>query len=105
MADFTFVTSNQHKVMTAKIICDKYGVTFDSKDLDIVEVQDDDGEVIAADKARQAFEMCASPVVVNDTTWIIPGLNGWPGPYMKQMNTWFTPDDFVRLTAHLKDRR
>jgi len=105
MSDFTFVTSNEHKALTARIICDRYDVKFDSEDLDIVEIQDDDGEVIAADKARQAFKACSSPVVVNDTTWIIPGLNGWPGPYMKQMNTWLTPEDFVRLTANLEDRR
>jgi inosine/xanthosine triphosphate pyrophosphatase family protein len=68
-------------------------------------MQDEDEEVIARDKADKAYALLGEPLVVNDDTWIIPGLNGFPGPYMKSMNHWFTSEDFLRLTLPLADRR
>jgi XTP/dITP diphosphohydrolase len=105
MTDFTFVTSNDHKVKTARASCDPLGVSFDHKHQDLVEIQADNGETIARHKVRQAFEACQSPVVITDDNWNIPGLRGFPGPYMRHINHWFTPDDFVRLTRDLSDRR
>lgn len=102
---FTFVTSNDHKVMTATAVCQKYGVAFERKNLDLTEIQADNGEVIALGKVRQAYEACQSPVAITDDSWLVYGLNGFPGPYMKYINQWFTPDDFLRLTKDLKDRR
>jgi XTP/dITP diphosphohydrolase len=104
MADFTFVTSNEHKVLTAKAVCDKYGLGFDRQNIDLVEIQADNGEVIAIDKALQAYETFRRPVAITDDSWIIPGLGGFPGPFMKYINQWFQPDDFIRLTKDLADR-
>lgn len=105
MADFTFVTSNDHKALTAQAVCDQFGLAFDRQNIDLVEIQADNGEVIAADKALQAFETFKRPVAVTDDSWNIPGLNGFPGPYMKYINQWFKTEDFLRLTKDLKDRR
>jgi len=105
MPDFTFVTSNDHKVMTAQAVCDAFGVTFSRKHLDLVEIQADNGEAIGRHKAEQAFDICHTPVVISDDSWIIPGLNGFPGPYMKYMNEWLTAEDFQRLTSQLENRR
>ena len=55
--------------------------------------------------AVEAYNALQSPLVVTDDSWIIPGLNGFPGPYMKQVNDWFTPDDWLHLTSGLADRR
>ncbi len=104
MARFTFVTSNSHKILTARTVCEPLGMTFRHKHMDLVEIQAD-GEAIALDKARQAYEALREPVVITDDSWIIHGLNGFPGPYMKYVNQWFEPEDFVRLTRHLDDRR
>jgi XTP/dITP diphosphohydrolase len=105
MADFLFVTSNEHKVQTAQAVCSQFGIKFTHQAHDLTEIQADDGEVIALDKARQAFEYYKQPVAVTDDNWLIPALNGFPGPYMKYMNQWLTPDDFINLTRKLKDRR
>jgi XTP/dITP diphosphohydrolase len=104
MADFTFVTSNDHKVMTAKAVCDQFGLSFDRKNMDLVEIQSDSGAEIAEYKIVQAYEVYKSPVAITDDSWIIPGLNGFPGPYMKYMNQWLKPEDFLRLTLPLQDR-
>lgn len=105
MVDFTFVTSNDHKVKTARTTCREMGVTFVHKHLDLQEIQAEDGQAIARHKADQAFETFKRPVVVTDDNWSIPGVGGFPGPYMRYVNQWFKPDDFLRLTRDLTDRR
>jgi non-canonical purine NTP pyrophosphatase (RdgB/HAM1 family) len=102
---FTFVTSNEHKVATATAMCREYGIKFERRNIDLVEIQADDGESIAIGKVRQAFEEFKRPVVITDDNWFITGLNGFPGPYMKYVNKWFRPEDFIRLTKDLEDRR
>lgn len=105
MPDFTFVTSNDHKVKTAEAVCGPASIVFDHKRMDLLEIQAEDGEDVARHKVQQAFEACQSPVVVTDDSWNIPGLRGFPGPYMRYVNHWFTPEDFVNLTRDLDDRR
>jgi len=104
MPRFIFVTSNEHKVKTAKVMCDKYNISFGRENIDIVEIQSS-GEEIALDKARQAYKKFKSPVVVTDDSWNIPGLNGFPGAYMRYVNQWLKPKDFINLTHGLSDRR
>ena len=104
MADFTFVTSNEHKVLTATAVCDNFGLKFDRQNIDLVEIQADEGEIIARDKALQAYETFKKPVAITDDSWAIAGLGGFPGPYMKYINQWFQPKDFINLTKDLKDR-
>lgn len=100
-----FSTGNADKFETAHRVMKLAGITLVQAALDIPEIQSDAGAVIAADKAAKAYAILQQPVVVSDDTWEFPGLNGFPGPYMKYVNGWFTADDFVRLTAPLTDRR
>ncbi|MDB5185014.1 MAG: RdgB/HAM1 family non-canonical purine pyrophosphatase, dITP/XTP pyrophosphatase [Candidatus Saccharibacteria bacterium] len=104
MASFTFITSNDLKVLAARAVCEPRGVSFDRLSLDFVEIQADSGEAIAADKALQAYAHLKAPVVITDDSWIIPGLGGFPGPYMKYIDQYFTVDDYLRLCAELSDR-
>lgn len=104
-ADFSFVTSNDIKFQAAKFVLDTHGIIFDRQLIDFVEIQADDGESIARHKAEQAFAALQAPVVVTDDSWLIPGLNGFPGAYMHQVNDWFSADDWLRLTRDLVDRR
>ncbi|HVS58790.1 MAG TPA: non-canonical purine NTP pyrophosphatase [Candidatus Saccharimonadales bacterium] len=105
MKQLLFVTSNDHKVLTAKHVCKQFDISVTRHNLDLQEIQSISGETIAKHKAHQAFDLLKQPLVVTDDTWEIPGLNGFPGPYMKYVNQWFTPTDFLRLTKPLKDRR
>ena len=72
--------------------------------LEIDEIQSEDAEKIVLDKLSKAFAVLQKTVVVTDDSWNIPALNGFPGPYMKSINHWFTPEDYLRLTIELKDR-
>jgi inosine/xanthosine triphosphate pyrophosphatase family protein len=71
----------------------------------VPEIQGEDSELIARDKANKAFAKFQKPVVISDDSWSVPGLNGFPGAYMKSVNDWFTVDDWLNLTRPLTDRR
>ena len=104
MNAITFCTGNYEKLENAKKVGDKFGVTIEQALLEIDEIQSEDAEKIVLDKLSKAFAILQKPVVVTDDSWNIPALNGFPGPYMKSINHWFTPEDYLRLTIELKDR-
>lgn len=98
------VTGNKHKFAYGEGAFRKIGVTLEQRVADIDEIQGENSENIIAAKARSAFALVHQPPVVTDDSWSIPGLRGFPGPYMKSMNHWFTPEDFLHLTHDLADR-
>ena len=82
------------------------GIVVEQLVLPINEIQSADGLLIAQHKADEAFRQAGRPaVVINDAFWTIPALNGFPGGYMKEMQAWFTPADWLRLMSGLADRR
>lgn len=105
MHTILFSTGNTEKFEIAKASCEPLGLQLEQLALDIDEIQAEDGEIVVARKARDAFAAAGKPVVVSDDSWNIPGLRGFPGPYMKSMDHWLTPQDFINLTGPLEDRR
>jgi non-canonical purine NTP pyrophosphatase (RdgB/HAM1 family) len=105
MKDLVFATSNPVKFLTAQHVCDRYGIQLAQKGVDITEIQEEDPEKVACDKAAKAFEALKHPIVITDDSWSFSGLRGFPGVYMHSINKWFTAEDFLRLVLPLKDRR
>lgn len=105
MIPVTLVSGNKYKLQSANIICEPHGILIQQESLDIPEIQSLEGEAIARDKATKAYQVLKKPLIVEDSVWAVSGLNGFPGPYMAQMNQWFTVDDFARLFKPLTDRR
>lgn len=105
MKHIIFSTGNELKFHNGHIACEKYGINLTQATLHIDEIQDENPENIALDKAKKSFAELGRPLVISDDSWDIPGLGGFPGAYMKSMNEWFAPHDFVHLTKSLKDRR
>lgn len=106
MPPIYFASSNQQKYDLAKLFCQNAGVEIEQVLLgDIPEIQGENPRDIIEHKAREAFKAFGKPVVVSDDNWNIPALNGFPGPYMKSVNYWFEPEDFLRLMQGKKDRR
>ncbi len=91
--------------MTAQHVCERHGINLAQKKLDIIEIQSEDPETVARDKAAKAYTAIQRPVIITDDSWAFLGLKGFPGPYMHSINEWFTPEDFLRLTLMLQDRR
>ncbi|HEY1064079.1 MAG TPA: non-canonical purine NTP pyrophosphatase [Candidatus Saccharimonadales bacterium] len=105
MKRVVFVTSNDFKFKHAAHMTEPTGIVLVREHMDLDELQSTSGEEITRHKAEQAYSKFQQPLVVNDDTWFIPGLNGFPGAYMKHINEWFTTEDWLNLTSPLKDRR
>lgn len=99
-----FVTSNQRKIMDARAACSLFDIEVEPLEFPIDEIQHHDPLQISRHKAQQAYQLAKQPIVINDASWSIPALNGFPGGYMKEVAAWFSPDDFIRLVQG-KDNR
>ena len=99
-----YITSNVSKIEVAKKFLSKYGFNVEAKSADVEEIQSEDIEKIAIHKAQQAYEQLKHPLFVNDAGWYIPALNGFPGPFMKYVDEWFSPEDFLHLMKSKEDK-
>lgn len=99
-----FVTGNSRKVWQAQEALKLFGITVVNQDCEVQEIQSHDATEISIAKAKSAFELLKKPVVINDHYWEIPALGGFPGGYMKDVNHWFTAEDFLSLLAGKTDR-
>lgn len=105
MTAIVFVTGNKLKVGEARQACDLFGITIIDQAFPIEEIQSSDPKKISEHKARQAYAHTGQPVVVTDTFWSIPALNGFPGAYMKEVAGWFIEQDFLNLVTGKSDNR
>jgi inosine/xanthosine triphosphate pyrophosphatase family protein len=104
MKSLIFATGNAEKFLTAKHACDLSGLALEQRDVEVSEIQSEDPEKVALDKARKAFDIVRQPVVITDDSWAFSGLRGFPGVYMHSINEWFRSEDFLRLVLPLEDR-
>jgi non-canonical purine NTP pyrophosphatase (RdgB/HAM1 family) len=105
MKQLLFATGNAKKFVTAQQTCEQHGIQLVQISLAVTEIQEENAEKVALDKAAKAFEVIQKPVTITDDSWSFSGLNGFPGVYLHSINEWFTPEDFLRLTSGLKDRQ
>ncbi len=99
-----FVTGNKEKIFHARLKLDPEGITFTPKDLPLKEIQSESIKEIAIDKAEQAYKLLQKPLIVKDDGWFIESLNGFPGPFMKYINSWLTVKDIQHLMKDKKNR-
>ncbi len=99
-----YVTSNKEKIKLAQMYLSDQDIQIEAQHLDLEEIQSNSGEEIIKRKAEQAFSTLKKPLIVTDHFWNIKSLNGFPGAYMKYINQWFTPQDFLNLMRGHQDR-
>ena len=100
-----FITGNPHKLEEAKSVLKGYGIVVEPLQINIDEIQHHDPLKITEAKVKSAYEKAGRPVVVNDSSWEIPALGGFPGGYMKDVANWFMAEDFLALMKDKDDRR
>lgn len=105
MKKIIFVTGNDRKLGEARETCDLFDITVLQEVADIDEIQSHDPLKVSEHKARAAYEQVNKPVVVTDTFWSIPAVNGFPGAYMKEVVQWFSEQDFLNLVLGKNDNR
>lgn len=104
MKDILFITGNERKVWQANDVLKQFNVTVNAKELPIVEIQSHEPKDIVLAKAAAAFKLVGQPLIVCDHSWSFSALNGFPGGYMKDMNYWLEPSDFLALMHDKEDR-
>lgn len=106
MKHITFATSNAGKVATLQNHLRRAGlqVTITQKELDLIEPQADTSKEIALVKARQAYRQLGGVVLVDDSSFHISVLNGFPGPYIKPMLATIGIEGIIQLMEGRSDR-
>lgn len=100
------VTTNQKKLLTARLALSQYDVDLDMLPLqyEAPELQSYSVEDIASFTARYIAEKEKVNVIVTDVGYFIHALREFPGPYVKQMNHYFSSSDLLRLMEGVEDR-
>lgn len=101
-----FATGNNGKVSTLRSHLKLAGVTVevDQRPLDLIEPQAATASEVAAVKARQAYEKLHEPVLVDDSSFHISALGGFPGPYIKYMLDTVGVEGIMRFMEGKTDR-
>lgn len=106
MPTLYLATTNARKIEEAQNAAALFSdITVEPVALDIDEIQSNDPAKITLHKAEQAYALVKKPVIVNDSSWNIPALGGFPGGYMKDVIGWFTTEDFIALLQNKDDKR
>lgn len=105
MPKVLFATGNKEKFNIAQEICQPEGVELTMFDVETHEIQSEDSKEVTMHKLEEKFSLSNKmPVLVSDDSWEIPGLKGFPGPYMKSIDEWFTPQNMLDLMRSVDDR-
>ncbi len=72
--------------------------------LDVPEHRSDDVGEIAREKARYAYGMLNTPLIVDDTGFFIDALKGFPGPYAAYVLNAIGNGGILRLMEGVEDR-
>lgn len=105
MKTILFATHNSRKISEARLGCKLFNIKVKQIELEIEEIQSHNSTDISKHKAETAYLLVKKPIVVSDTFWQIPALNGFPGGYMKDITNWFTSEDFINLISNHEDKR
>lgn len=105
MIDHVFlVTTNEMKFENAQYVLKKYGVSVEQVKMDVPEVQSADITQVAAYSAKYAGERLNAATLKIDVAFEIRTLGGFPGPFVKYINQWLSPEKILCLMAPEEDR-
>jgi len=102
LESLVFVTSNLGKLREAE---DVLGRKLEHRALDLPEVQSLSLEEVVHHKAAAASRRLAVPVLVEDTSLEISGMNGFPGPLVRWMLASVGATGIARMAAAFDDPR
>lgn len=99
----TFITGNEHKVIEARGIFEKFGIEMDHANPGYPEVQGSLEEV-ASFGAKYVAEKLQKPIIVEDAGLFIKSLNWFPGPFSSYVQDTLTNKGILKLLKDEQDR-
>jgi inosine triphosphate pyrophosphatase len=97
MKTFTLVTGNAGKLAEWQRLT-PLDFTLVAEDVDLDEIQTLDMDELIRDKARRAFEVIGTPIIVEDIAAGLDRLGGLPGPFIKFFEKTLGYDALFQLT-------
>lgn len=101
MQPIYFVTGNDHKFREAKALLPQ----LERIEIDLPEEQTLDPQLVISKKLEIAKTHHAGPLIVEDTSLYLDGLNGFPGPLIKWMLQAVGNKGIYDLCAKIHNRR
>jgi len=80
MKEITFITGNQNKVSELE---NYLNISILQRKLDLPEIQSLSLEEVATMKAKTAYDILGTPVLVEDSSLVLKALGKLPGPFIK----------------------
>lgn len=102
MNRITLVTGNKNKLKEFQEILNNFPI--ENQKIDLEEIQSLSLDEISAYKAKKAFEIIKTPVLVEDTGFFLEELNGLPGPFIKFFEEKLGNEASIKLLANSKNR-
>lgn len=98
-----YVTNNFKKINSCQEVFKDTDINIEQVKLDIREVQ---GEplYVAVEKAKDAYKNLGRPLIVNDSSLIIPSLNNFPGAYTKDIEKTLGDKGILKLLDGITER-
>lgn len=100
-----YVTCNELKFKVALQALNNSCIALEHKSLGTPEIQSKRVEDIAEYSASWASQQLNKSVVAMDVGYYIEALNGFPGPFIKFVNEWFSAEDYLNLLQGKDNRR
>lgn len=100
--ELIYITKNQKKLNAAKKIL-KNEVLIKNQDIKLQEIQGSPVEV-AIQKAIDSYKILEKPLIINDSSLIIPTLNDFPGAYANYIEKTLGDKGILKLLENENDR-
>ncbi|MBI5138370.1 MAG: hypothetical protein HZA95_01060 [Candidatus Vogelbacteria bacterium] len=100
-----FATSNKKKVENAQRSMAKYGIDVEQVDIELNESRSFDPEVIAVEKAQQAFSLLQKPVMVEDSGFFVRAIGGFPKTHVKFSLETLGVQNILKVLEDVEDRQ
>ena len=104
MRKVTMVTGNAGKWKIASNIFKKYNVELKQAKIETPEIQAYDVEEVSKYSAIYASQKLQTNVIKSDVGYYIEELNGFPGVFVKYINTMLTSEDILKMMSGKKNR-
>ena len=99
-----YLTGNRFKFHVAQQALLGLDLVLEQNRLAVPEIQSNSVQEIAEFSAHWASQHIDQPFIVTDSGFYIDALNGFPGPFIKFINQWFSVDDYLRLMSNRRYR-